>query len=224
MLSTDSQGGDIPTYCPANEQDPLKRNNDSCSLSKSHEKEDLLHSKEQEVVGDELKLHLFLDTIDSCHAEAALSKNFDLLSKNHYFGKKEAAISNGMVENGLASGLIKPIVYRWPSLEKVLTFSSDELDSQSAFVFITPSSCPTYGKTLYFWVGRLLDSNKCKAKLESNQKCGDLVEVDWEQASSDVVSRLGLPKDIKIQVRASHNHSLFLQYMHVHGAASCIIC
>ncbi|KAL3521029.1 hypothetical protein ACH5RR_019178 [Cinchona calisaya] len=200
MSTDDSQGRDIPANWLAKEQDPLTKNSDVCSLNKSHETEDMLHSREQEVMDDELKLHLSLGTIDSNHVEATLRKESELL-----FGKREAAISNGMVENGLAScGFIEPIVYCWPSLEKVVTFGSDRLDSQSAFVFFTPNSCPTFGKTgtgiLHFWVGRLFSCNNCNTKLESNPKFGDLVEVDWKQASLDVVSRLGLPKDIKIEL------------------------
>lgn len=205
MLTDDSQGRDVPTNSVANEQDAVTTKHDACSLSKSPKTEDSLDSKEREVMHDALKLQSSLGTVDSCHADAAFRNNSDLRIINHHSRKEESGISNGMLENGIASsGFIEPTVYHWPSLEKVVTFGFDDFDSRSAFVFIAPSSCPTFGKTgtgiLYFWVGRLFNCNLCNTKLESNLKFGDLLEVDWKQASSDVLSRLGLPNDIKIEI------------------------
>ncbi|XP_071934647.1 protein-tyrosine-phosphatase MKP1-like isoform X2 [Coffea arabica] len=210
MLTDDSQGREMPTNSLTNEQDTVTTKHDACSLSKSLETQDSLDSEEQDVMHDELKLQSPLGTVGSCHADAAFRKNSDLHIVNHHLGKEESAISNGTLENGMASsGFIKPIVYRWPSLEKVVTFGSDDFDSQSAFVVITSSSCPTFGKTgagiLYFWVGRLFNCNSWNTKLESNQKFGGLVEFDWKQASSDVISRLGLPNDIKIEIIKEKN-------------------
>ncbi|KAL3523770.1 hypothetical protein ACH5RR_016604 [Cinchona calisaya] len=215
MLSDDSKGGGIPANCLANEQDLVESNNLIYSVRKSDVTENLLHSKEQKVMDDELKLQLSLGSIDSCHEQAALRDNTDLPRENHHFG--ETPFLNGIVENGLASSaFVEPMVYRWPSLEKVVTFGYDELDSQSAFIVITPSPYP--GKTgagiLFFWVGRLFSCNKCKNGLEHYQNFGDLLEVDWKLASSDVVSRMGLPKDIKIEIiKENEEPAEFLSFL-----------
>ncbi|PHT49154.1 Protein-tyrosine-phosphatase MKP1 [Capsicum baccatum] len=49
--------------------------------------------------------------------------------------------SDGVVDTGGAScNLVKPVVYRWPSLEKLATCSIDALDSKGSYIFIIPTS------------------------------------------------------------------------------------
>ncbi|CAI9092476.1 OLC1v1027724C1 [Oldenlandia corymbosa var. corymbosa] len=201
MLTDDSQGKDIPINYLPNEFDVITRNGDASSLDTLHEK-DSLQSSELELMDHDLKCRPSLGRVDSLQGEVALRNSLDLLTNKHKLGERVATAENAMADNSLVSDVVQPVVCRWPTLERLAKFGSDDLDSKSAFVFITPTSFPekVEAGVLYLWVGRLFNSNECKYQYESNLSFGGQRDFDWKYATSDVVSRMGLPKDIKIEI------------------------
>lgn len=94
------------------------------------------------------------------------------------------------------------MICHWPSLEKVFAFGARDLDSEAAFIFVTSSS--RLGKIkdriLYFWVGKSFSHGKNNILLGSTRELRGLEEIDWNQASSDVLTQMGLPEDTDIKV------------------------
>ncbi|KAM3268394.1 hypothetical protein P3S67_031335 [Capsicum chacoense] len=89
--------------------------------------------------------------------------------------ERSSAVLNGVVDtSGASCNLVKPVVYHWPSLEKLATCSIDELDSKGAYIFIIPTS--GFGKdasrAMYVWVGRSFSCDIIKVR-----------QVDWKQAA-----------------------------------------
>ncbi|XP_059317652.1 protein-tyrosine-phosphatase MKP1 [Lycium ferocissimum] len=111
---------------------------------------------------------------------------------------KEASVFSGFHE----SWEEKPVVYRWPSLEKLATCSIDDLDSKGAYIFIVPTSGfgKEAGKTVYVWVGRSFSCEISKIR-QVNRKglVGDPGEIDWKQAAIDVLHQMVLPIDTNIK-------------------------
>ncbi|PHT49147.1 Protein-tyrosine-phosphatase MKP1 [Capsicum baccatum] len=105
--------------------------------------------------------------------------------------ERSSAVLNGVVDtSGASCNLVKPVVYRWPSLEKLATCSIDDLDSKGAYIFIIPTS--GFGKdasrAMYVWVGRSFSCDIIK-----------VWQVDWKQAASDVLRQMVLPIDTNIK-------------------------
>ncbi|PHU22292.1 Glycerol-3-phosphate dehydrogenase [NAD(+)] [Capsicum chinense] len=69
-------------------------------------------------------------------------------------------------EAPIFGGFLKPVVYHWPSLEKLATCSIDALDSKGAYIFVIPTS--GFGKdavrVVYAWVGRSFGCDISKAE------------------------------------------------------------
>lgn len=203
MSTDETLGREVPVNSLTNGQEPNSRNDDTCSFSKAHDIEDSVKCKEDLFADRDMNLQIAVDSTDLCHGRAPSRLYSDQNRENHQFGPEESAVLKAAIDNGSEScDLSQPIVCRWPSLEKVPSFHANDLDSHSVFVFIIPSMYmdKTGGRILYFWIGRFFNFDKSKADLDSNPNFGDLPVVDWKQASSDVLSRLGLPKDIQIQV------------------------
>lgn len=112
--------------------------------------------------------------------------------------------SSGRIVSGdsACSNLNQAVVYRWPSLEKVVTFGASDLDSGSVFIFVAPSSSlgKTEDRVLYFWVGRNSCVDKSKILLGGSKGLGKLEEINWNRVSSGVLSQMGLPEGTIIKV------------------------
>ncbi|PHT62338.1 Protein-tyrosine-phosphatase MKP1 [Capsicum annuum] len=105
--------------------------------------------------------------------EAAVFGGFHELWEKKRCNEKSSAVLDGVVDTGGAScNLVKPVVYRWPSLEKFATCSIDALDSKGAYIFIIPTS--GFGK--------------------------DAGEIDWKQAASEFLHQMVLPIDTNIKI------------------------
>ncbi|GLT50892.1 hypothetical protein SLA2020_243470 [Shorea laevis] len=114
-----------------------------------------------------------------------------------------STVLKGIGESGSPHpNVMQPSVYRMPGLERIARFSMSDLDSKSAFAICTPST--GLGKSevriLYFWVGRSFSHDKSWIQLHNSGKLGDQEEIDWNQVGSNVLARLGLPKDIPIKI------------------------
>lgn len=200
-LTNEASGIDVPLNSVTNKKDLNTGGDDT--LNKSQDAGHSTQSKEDLFAYQDMNLQISLGRTDSYGDRAATRHHSDQNRESNQSEVKEAAALTARVDD--RSGLFgssQPIVRCWPSLERVLTFHADDLDSHSAFVFIAPSSCmDKKGKMiLYFWVGRFFNFDKSRTHVESNQKFGDLKMVDWKQVTSDVLSRMNLPKDIQIQI------------------------
>lgn len=112
-----------------------------------------------------------------------------------------SAVSNGMVESDLAfSNLMKPLVCRWPRLEKIATFGAGDMNSKDAFAIYSPGLGKNEKRILYFWVGRSFDPDEIQIRLDSERDLDDLKELDLNQVACDALTQMGLPKDTAVEV------------------------
>lgn len=150
---------------------------------------------------------------EQCKIFPAREPDVDLFQKETHIVKHcdqawgegpQSSALNGIVESDFARyDLVDPLVLRWPSLERIATFGANNLDSDAAFAILSPNT--GFGKRedriLYFWVGRSFDNGKFRIRLDSDKDLDGVGDIDWDQVSSDVLNRMGLPKDTVIMVR-----------------------
>ncbi|PHT49141.1 Protein-tyrosine-phosphatase MKP1 [Capsicum baccatum] len=104
--------------------------------------------------------------------EAAVFGGFHELWEKKRCNERSSTMLDGVVDTGGAScNLVKPVVYRWPSLEKLATCSINALDSKGAYSLIIPTS--GFGK--------------------------DAGEIDRKQAASEFLHQMVLPIDTNIK-------------------------
>ncbi|PHU18540.1 Protein-tyrosine-phosphatase MKP1 [Capsicum chinense] len=128
--------------------------------------------------------------------EAVVFGGFHESLEKKQCNERSSAVSDGVVDTGGAScNLVKPVFYRWPSLEKLATCSIDALDSKGAYIFIIPTS--GFGKdagiAVYVWVGRSFSCNINMVRQVDCKRQGDPGEIDWKQVASDVLHQMVLP-------------------------------
>ncbi|KAE8671991.1 Protein-tyrosine-phosphatase MKP1 [Hibiscus syriacus] len=99
-------------------------------------------------------------------------------------------------------GLVRPLVWRWPGIDKMTKFNKRDIDSKSAFAIFSPAT--DVGKTedsiLYFWIGRFFHCDKSLIHLDSSQVLGDIEDIDWNQVGYDVLTQVGLPNDTHVKI------------------------
>lgn len=158
----------------------------------------------QEIIGSKTdELHSPLDILsigNPSDKEDAVFSGFHESWEKKPCNERNTAVLNGVVDTGGAScNLVKPVVYRWPSLEKLAICSIDDLDSKGAYIFIIPTS--GFGKgadrAVYVWVGR---SFSCESSKIRQARLGDSGEIDWKQAATDVLHQMVQPIDTNIKV------------------------
>ncbi|PHU18539.1 hypothetical protein BC332_14234 [Capsicum chinense] len=118
--------------------------------------------------------------------------------------ESSSAVLNGVVDtSGASCNLVKPVVYRWPSLEILATCSIDDLDSKGAYIFIIPTSGlgKDASRAVYVWVGRSFSCDFSKVRQVDCKGPGDPGEIDWKQAASVVLHQMVLPIDSNIKVK-----------------------
>ncbi|KAL1817488.1 hypothetical protein DCAR_0521932 [Daucus carota subsp. sativus] len=94
------------------------------------------------------------------------------------------------------------VVYRWPGLEKMVTFSSADLDSKDIFILVSASGLRTSmeHRVLYFWVGKSFSNDNGKRLLKADHDIGVLEEINWNEVCVDVISKMGLPNDTEFKI------------------------
>lgn len=99
--------------------------------------------------------------------------------------------------------LEKPLICRWPSLERVATFGANKMDPKTAFAILAPTtSLGTDGnRILFFWIGKSFYCDKSWIQVASSRMLEDLDNIDWNQEGCQVLTQLGLPKDAPVSVQ-----------------------
>ncbi|KAK9019442.1 hypothetical protein V6N11_053966 [Hibiscus sabdariffa] len=114
-----------------------------------------------------------------------------------------SAVPNRIEESFPACpGVVRPIVWRWPGIDKMAKFNGSDLDSKSAFAIFSPAT--DVGKNedsiLYFWIGRFFHCDKSLIQLDSSQVLRDREDIDWNQVGYDVLTQVGLPKGTTVKI------------------------
>ncbi|KAG8084557.1 hypothetical protein GUJ93_ZPchr0010g9893 [Zizania palustris] len=96
-----------------------------------------------------------IDNTSTAHTKTGLIECTDIISEAH---------SN-----------VQLLIYRWPSMEKLTTFTRKDLDPKSVFMFVSPddSRSEEAVKTVHIWVGGEYESSKC------------VDTVDWQKVAGD---------------------------------------
>ncbi|KAL5569145.1 hypothetical protein UlMin_025720 [Ulmus minor] len=136
---------------------------------------------------------------DSSQTRAAFVRHCDKSCREG----RESSASNGVEESASTRYDLRqrPLVCRWPCLEKIGTIGAHDLDSKAAFAILPPNTGlgENEGRILYVWIGRSFDHGKCQIQLDSDRKLDDLKE-DWNQVGSDLLIKMGLSKDTVIKI------------------------
>ncbi|TYJ16187.1 hypothetical protein E1A91_A10G233200v1 [Gossypium mustelinum] len=114
-----------------------------------------------------------------------------------------SAVPNRMEESFPACpGVIQPLVWRWPSIDKMTKFNRSDLDSKSAFAIFSPATAvgKNEDRILYFWIGKFYHHEKSLIQLDSSQVLRDRDDIDWNQVGYDVLTQVGLPEDILVKI------------------------
>ncbi|PHU18550.1 hypothetical protein BC332_14245 [Capsicum chinense] len=160
----------------------------------------------QEIIESKVdELHRSLDILgmdNPSDKEATVFGGFHESWEKKPCNESSSAVLNGVVDtSGASCNLVKPVVYRWPSLEILATCSIDDLDSKGAYIFIIPTSGlgKDASRAVYVWVGRSFSCDFSKVRQVDCKGPGDPGEIDWKQAASDVLHQMVLPIDSNIK-------------------------
>ncbi|KAM3345330.1 hypothetical protein P3S68_025039 [Capsicum galapagoense] len=153
----------------------------------------------QEIIESKVdELHRSLDILgvdNPSDKEATVFGGFHESWEKKSCNESSSAVLNGVVDtSGASCNLVKPVVYRWPSLEILATCSVDDLDSKGAYIFIIPTSGlgKDASRAVYVWVGRSFSCDFSKVRQVDCKGPGDPGEIDWKQAASDVLHQMVL--------------------------------
>lgn len=95
-----------------------------------------------------------------------------------------------------------PVLFQWPSFEKVDMFHTRSLDSRSVFLLLSPdvSLHRNELKTLYIWVGcdAVLDMEQ--GKLNAGDSRNEYGHNYWENVGSTFLNRMGLPVETPMKL------------------------
>ncbi|KAF9605833.1 hypothetical protein IFM89_018658 [Coptis chinensis] len=175
----------------ARDEDVFRNINSSCSIYKPHNN-DLLPDSKEEITREEE---------DVCREDHLLMGSLVEGCDEH--GRSCPSISTGSVDNvpKLRNGM-QPSVRQWPGLEEISSFRAGDLDSNSAFLFSTPSTSLSKQKDakLYLWLGNSFKHDSSTSQINVKRDVGGVEETDWTPLISDIYTLTGLPKDITVKV------------------------
>ncbi|CAN1338788.1 Protein-tyrosine-phosphatase MKP1 [Linum perenne] len=100
-------------------------------------------------------------------------------------------------------GLIQPLAYRWPSLERISPFTTNSLVSKGAFVvMMSPSELDRDVKRiLYFWIGKSFSCGENLNQFEGSREFVDARDIDWDKIGCNFLTLMGLQMDAPSKVR-----------------------
>lgn len=141
----------------------------------------------------------------SCHKQSTSASSYgDLRVKQSPSIQDESNILVGMKAGDVDhSKSMQPLVYHFPSLEKIPVLPACWLDSESAFVIVAPekSSRPGEERSLYLWIGSSFTINQHQSMTNTQTGVvGNVGLVDWNQIGSDVLLDMGLPGSTNIKI------------------------
>lgn len=100
-----------------------------------------------------------------------------------------------------ACGNLQLLVYRWPSKEKLTTFTRKDLDPKSVLIFVTPEDSRSEAvKTVHIWVGGEYESSKC------------VDTVDWQQVVGDFFHLKELGNTLPVKVPTLILYNIYFVY------------
>lgn len=112
-----------------------------------------------------------------------------------YRSGEESITKTGMVEKtAVYSKSIWPLVCQWPSLKKISSSGPGFLNSEGAYVIISPSTGQREDATVYFWIGKSFSFKGVPNGLDCSRQLGDLDAIDWKQVRSNIFTQLSLPE------------------------------
>ncbi|KAG0487785.1 hypothetical protein HPP92_006596 [Vanilla planifolia] len=107
---------------------------------------------------------------------------------------------------------MKAIVYRWPNLEKLATFSRDDLDPKAVFIFLilVDNKDRIIHRMVYLWIGRSFKHDHQHAKLTFGNNVYEVSQINWNQVGLEFLALMGLPSDLQIKVFEEQDAERFL--------------
>ncbi|XP_072975163.1 protein-tyrosine-phosphatase MKP1-like isoform X1 [Typha angustifolia] len=141
-----------------------------------------------------------------CLDELAVHSTFsDVDSRKHHATQDDQLLpcSNKPVDvRSETLSTTRLLVYRWPNMEKLATFTREDLDPRSVFLFLTPSTAKSgeTGRMLYFWIGSGFEQPGGKTQSKSSKEVEEVTTINWHLMGRDFLDLVGLPKDLPVKV------------------------
>lgn len=138
----------------------------------------------------------------SCDKECNLVKSCEL-DRSCSLEREELPLT-GLIDNGLEPmNQMRPLIYRWPGLEKILEVGTGGLDSKAVYILLSRIAGQGKHKNgiLYIWIGSCFGKDSSSNSQSDNSRVREEInETDWVQVGCDFLTLIGLPKDIPIEV------------------------
>ncbi|KDP37397.1 hypothetical protein JCGZ_08408 [Jatropha curcas] len=210
-VMTDKGVTKIPPSSLDCQKDGARINENNFSWCNSNSIEIVLESK-NDSKGDEdsrqqRKLNISLDRVagaDLCREETAIVNDYDCSDRNSPLEEGlGCSITNGKEESvSSCCNRMQPLVFNWPSLERITTFGTSGLDSKAAFAILAPTKDlgRDESRVLYFWLGRSFPFDENLIQLDCCKGLMDVKHTDWNQVGCHVLTQMGLPKDIPVKI------------------------
>lgn len=114
-----------------------------------------------------------------------------------------------------SNNCMKAQVFRWPNIEKLATFSRENLDSKEVLIFLLPitSKDEMSSKKVYLWVGSNFKPFKEQNQFRHNEGLNEVKEINWNQVGRNFLALMGLPIDLPIQVFEGQDPEKFLEML-----------
>ncbi|TXG49673.1 hypothetical protein EZV62_025548 [Acer yangbiense] len=134
-------------------------------------------------------------SVDTCAGPARKYSLGEGLESNFSNGQNKSVSTH-------CSNQMQHLVYRWPTFERIAKFGLMDLDSKSAYAIFPFSTNlgKSAARVLYLWVGRSFSYDKSQIQSDNSRELGHLKDIDWSQFGSDILTRMGLPKDTPVKI------------------------
>lgn len=133
-----------------------------------------------------------------------ISSCADLLDTEHEV-VAEMADGNELRPNDLINNSIDltcPVLFQWPSIEKVDMLHTRCLDSRSIYLVLSSdvSVCRSELKTLYIWVGCDAQLENRQSQLSGSDRTGEYGHDYWKNVGYNFLNEMGLPVNTPIKM------------------------
>ncbi|OVA18266.1 Dual specificity phosphatase [Macleaya cordata] len=196
----------------ASQQSGFEKNSNTCSLDNTCNTEEVrqfkggIENEEGDATkGSQLQMCRGGSTIDglSCNQSALVKTCEEPPINCPLQNGSEFSMPTGLMDKGSKiCSPVQPLVFRWPNLEKIAAFAGGGLDSESAFLFLAPSTggSKDMDRIPYLWIGKFFKHDNSHIQLNNNGDVTEIEEVDWNQVGCDFHNLMDLPKDITIKL------------------------
>lgn len=110
---------------------------------------------------------------------------------------------------------IQALIFRWPSFEKLTTFSRENLNPQEVLIFLPPTTSKDGMpfRMVYLWIGSSFKQVDRENQFENGKDIGEVNQINWNQVGRNFLAFIGLPIGLPIKVFEEQDPEKFLEML-----------